>query len=83
MKVLDEFLREKGIIFKSEKSKMNWIRKLQPETLVKIGITYFVQEQEMDKLIAEHLEQQIKNRKSRIKKQQKKFKQQMEEEIAG
>lgn len=73
MKVLDQFLREKQITFKSEKSKMNWVRKLKPETLVKIGVTYFIQEQEMEKLIQEHLEQQIKIRKSRIKKITKKI----------
>ena len=62
---IDEFLLQKKLKFKSEKSKIAWFKKLKAESLVKLGDTYFINKNEAERLLNEHLIHKIKIRKQR------------------
>lgn len=65
--ILNDFLNSKKIEFKSERSKMNWVKKtISPKTLIKIGSSFFVEKDEMERLFLNHLIQKTRNRKSQI-----------------
>jgi hypothetical protein len=63
---IDEFVSRKKLKFKSEKSKIAWFQKLKAESLVKLGVTYFINENEAEKLLNEDLLRKIKVKKKRI-----------------
>jgi hypothetical protein len=71
---IDEFVSKKKLKFKSEKSKIAWFQKLKAESLVKLGVTYFINENEADQLLNEDLIRKIKVKKKRINQARINFK---------
>ena len=63
---IDEFVSRKKLKFKSEKSKIAWFQKLKAESLVKLGVTYFINEKEAEQLLNQQLIHKIKIKKQRI-----------------
>ena len=63
---IDEFVTRKKLKFKSEKSKIAWFRNLKAESLVKLGTTYFISENEAERLLNDDLVRRIKVKKQRI-----------------
>ena len=64
---IDEFVSRKKLKFNSEKSKIAWFQKLKADSLVKVGITYFINENEAEQLLNESLMHKIKIKKQRSK----------------
>ena len=56
MKDINQFLEEKKIKFTSDKQALRWVRKLKAKSLVRIGMSYFVDEKELSKLLEEDLQ---------------------------
>ena len=56
MKNINQFLEEKKIKFTSDKQALRWVRKLKAKSLVRIGMSYFVDEKELSKLLEEDLQ---------------------------
>lgn len=73
MKNLQEILQNRKIQFETEKKAINWIKSLQPKSLVKIGQTYFIDEQEIEQLIENYFIKQISLRKKRAAQARKNF----------
>lgn len=71
---IDEFVSRKKLKFKSEKSKIAWFKKLKAESFVKLGITYFINENEAKQLLNEDLIRKIKVKKKRINQARMNFK---------
>jgi hypothetical protein len=71
---IDQFTAQKKLKFGSEKSKIAWFKRLQPESLVKIGVTYFIGEEEANRLLAEDLTRKIRVKKKRISQAKINFK---------
>ena len=68
MITIQKFLKERDISFSTEKKALNWVRKLKPESLVRVGNSYFIDPKEMEKLLTEYVAKQILIRR-RLKKQ--------------
>lgn len=66
MKNIFTFFQEKNIKFASEKQALRWIRRLRPKSLVKIGLSYFVDEQELSQLLEEDFKKKQKLRAERM-----------------
>lgn len=62
---IDQFVTRKKLKFGSEKSKIAWFRRLKSESLVKLGVTYFINEKEAEQLLNEELIRKIKTKKKR------------------
>ena len=58
-----KFLDNKQIHFANQKKALNWIRNLKPQTLVRIGESYFADEKELDQLLESYIAKQIALRK--------------------
>lgn len=71
---IDEFVSKRKLRFKSEKSKIAWFQKLRPESLVKLGVTYFINEDEAERLLSEDLARKIRVKKQRINQARINFK---------
>ena len=56
MKNINQFLEEKKIKFTSDKQALRWVRKLKAKSLVRIGMSYFVDEKELSKIFEEDLQ---------------------------
>lgn len=66
MKNLNTFLEEKKIKFSSEKQALRWVRKLKAKSLVKVGLSYFIDEKELSKLLEDDLNNKKQLRSKRI-----------------
>lgn len=66
-KIKTRFSKNK-IKFSNEKKSLNWIRKLKPKTLFRIGDSYFADKKELDELLAKYSTQQIETQR-RLRKQ--------------
>ena len=65
---LETFLKEKQLIFDSDKQGISWVkRNLKPDSLLKVGPNYLVDEAEIEKLFQNYIEK--KKRKERMKKE--------------
>lgn len=58
-----KFLEKNNIKFQTEKKAINWIKKLKPSSLFRIGNSYFADEQELFELLQGYADKQIKQRK--------------------
>ena len=47
---ITKFFQKHDIRFPTEKSGVNWVRSLNPPTLVRTGTSYFVEEEELQEL---------------------------------
>lgn len=56
---IKQFMKDKGIEFQTSKQELNWIRKLKPDTLIRIGNSYFAEEPELNRLFQIYLDNQI------------------------
>ena len=63
---INEFVKEYNLSFKSEKSKINWFKKLKSETLYRIGESWFISKIEFEKLFEGYAENQIAIKRNRI-----------------
>lgn len=70
---LKDFLKSKSITFDSDKKALSWVRSLRPNTLVRIGSSYFIDEEEMLRLMDIYFNKQIDLRKKRAAKARKMF----------
>ena len=64
--ILEDFLTEHKISFRSERSKISWVRSLNPKTLIKVGTSFFVEESEIEKLFMNHLMEKTRSRRNQI-----------------
>jgi hypothetical protein len=71
---IDEFVSQKKLKFKTEKSKIAWFQKLKAESFVKLGATYFIDKNEAEQLLNEDLLRKIKVKKQRINQARINFK---------
>ena len=71
---IDEFVVRKKLKFKNQKSQVAFFQKLQPDSLVKVGITYFINQNEADELLNKELIRKIKTKKQRAKQARINFK---------
>jgi hypothetical protein len=62
---IDTYLAKKHLQFNSNYKKLSWIKSLKPETLVRIGTSTVVDDEEMDLLYIRYIERQVKIRKKR------------------
>jgi hypothetical protein len=62
---LNNFLKDNDIHFESEKKALRWIRLMKSTTLVRIGASYFVEEDEMSVLMKIYLTKQVVLKKKR------------------
>lgn len=62
---IKKFFKENDIEFKSEKKALRWVRSIKPKTLVRIGSSYFIEEDEIKELIQSYFSQQIALKKKR------------------
>jgi hypothetical protein len=56
MITIDTFLKDNEIVFKTQKSKLNWFRGLKSLSLIRIGQTYFIDQIEMEILLSRDIE---------------------------
>ena len=70
---LKNFLKENDIEFESDKKCLRWVRSLKPNTLVRIGSSFFIEEEEIKQLMQTYLNQQIALRKKRAIQAKKNF----------
>ena len=61
----DRYLNNNDISFQTEKEKTNFLKGLKLNTLVKVGNSYFLDPDEMDKAIAAYIAQKLKTRRRR------------------
>ena len=67
------FLKKNDIEFDSEKKSLRWIRSLKPKGVVRIGSSYFIDENEGNQLIQEYLQKQMSLRRKRALQAKKNF----------
>jgi len=65
MKNLQQFLREQGIVFETEKKSIRWFKSLKPTFLVRVGNSYFLDEKEAEELLDKYMKKQLQIRKRR------------------
>ena len=65
---IDEFFNKNEIKFETRKKGVQWIKNLKPESLCRVGKSYFAEEDELKELLESYLIKQIKTRK-RLKPQ--------------
>lgn len=68
---ISEFFKKQNISFKSEKQALNWVRKLQPNTLGRVGTSYFIEDSELETLFQNYVMRQ-RNIKRKLKPQRQK-----------
>jgi hypothetical protein len=71
---LKNFLKDNDIQFDSEKKALRWIRLMKSNTLVRIGSSYFIDEDEMVILMKVYLTKQIALKKKRALQAKENFK---------
>ena len=70
---IKKFLKENDIEFDTEKKALRWIKSLKPTTLVRIGSSFFIDEDEIKQLLQNYLNQQIVLKKKRAAQAKKNF----------
>ncbi len=74
MIAIDQFVSQKKLRFLNEKSKIAWFRRLNAESFVKLGATFFIDEKEAEQLLTQELIRKIKVKKQRSKQARINFK---------
>jgi len=67
------FLKKNDIEFDTDKKAIRWIRSLKPKGFVRIGSSYFIDEDEANQLMQDYLHKQIVLRKKRAIQAKKNF----------
>lgn len=68
------FLKTYDIKFTSEKKSVSWLKSLNPKQIVRVGNSYFVDPEEMEKLFQNHLIRKLEIRQKRSDKAKENFK---------
>lgn len=68
-----EFLKQYDIEFEEPKDSINWMKRLKPQVIIRIGKSFFVEEDEMKVLLEKHLDEKIKLRDLQRKNASKNF----------
>jgi hypothetical protein len=68
-----KFIKTNDIEFESKKQALRWIRSLKPNTLVRIGNSYFIKEDEINQLIESYFNQKIALKKKQSIQAKKNF----------